>query len=297
MPYLTDLADAVRSSGLEVVEVPGWETRGHGPMVSASALVAHHTATSNAAPGDYPSLRVVRDGHSSLRGPLSQLGLGRSGKAYVIAAGLCYHAGRADNINYTNSRAIGIEAEDDGYGQMPDDQYDAYVRLCTALEKWYGLHPTRGHKEIAVPKGRKIDPVFDMGTFRKRIDATQLGGVRSGAQIDVDRDSIARFQRMLGAGDVIWRNGKTGDDDGVWGRETELQALAIRSYVRGQWGTDAPLGVRVRGWRLVYSEGQRRSMTATRRGIQWALGVDTDGIWGPQTDAAFKGFRKEATAL
>ena len=52
MPYLTDLADAVRSSGLTVVEVPGWKTRGHGPMSDVLGIVAHHTATSNAASGD-----------------------------------------------------------------------------------------------------------------------------------------------------------------------------------------------------------------------------------------------------
>ena len=30
MPYLTDLAAVARKTNLEVIEVPGWETRGRG---------------------------------------------------------------------------------------------------------------------------------------------------------------------------------------------------------------------------------------------------------------------------
>ncbi len=43
-----------------------------------------------------PSLGVIRDGRPGLKGPLSQLGLGRDGAYYVIAAGRAQHAGRGD---------------------------------------------------------------------------------------------------------------------------------------------------------------------------------------------------------
>ena len=89
---LTDLADVLRSADLNVIEEPGWKTRGHGVMASVKSILCHHTA--GPATGDYPSLQIVRDGRPDLSGPLAQLGLSRSGLWYVIAAGRSYHAGK-----------------------------------------------------------------------------------------------------------------------------------------------------------------------------------------------------------
>lgn len=168
---LTDLATACRKSGLKVVEVDGWRTRGHGEMTAVETIVCHHTATSKTAPGDYPSLSIVRDGRSDLPGPLSQLGLGRSGTVYVIAAGVSWHAGETFSEAQDNWHAIGIEAEADGLSTWPAAQVDAYARLCAALCDHYNLDPSRvqGHKEVAAPKGRKVDPNFDMANFRRQV--------------------------------------------------------------------------------------------------------------------------------
>jgi hypothetical protein len=168
---LTDLADACRKSGLKVVEVDGWKTRGHGPMTRVDSIVCHHTATSKAAAGDYPSLGIVRDGRSDLPGPLSQLGLGRSGTVYVIAAGVSYHAGETFETAQDNWHAIGIEAEADGLSVWPAEQMDAYARLCRALIDHYQLNVSdvEGHKEVASPLGRKVDPNFDMSRFREAV--------------------------------------------------------------------------------------------------------------------------------
>lgn len=172
---LTDLADAARKSGLNVVELNGWRTRGHGPLAAVRTIVAHHTATSAAVPGNYPSLAIVRDGRSDLAGPLANLGLGRDGTVYVIAAGLAYHAGRVRETEYGNAYSIGIEAEHPGVGVWPNRQYQAYVRLCAALVKHYGLSvgDVLGHKEVCTPVGRKTDPNFPMAQFRAEI-ATAL---------------------------------------------------------------------------------------------------------------------------
>lgn len=168
---LTDLADACRKSGLKVVEVDGWRTRGHGQMTAVETIVPHHTATKKSIPGDYPSMRVVRDGREGLPGPLAQIGLGRSGTVYVIAAGVCYHAGAVSSRSTDNWHAIGIEAEADGLSSWPEQQMDAYARLCAALCEHYGLTADRvlAHKEIAAPLGRKADPNFPMDAFRARV--------------------------------------------------------------------------------------------------------------------------------
>lgn len=168
---LTDLADAARKSGLKVIELNGWRSRGHGELVAVRTIVVHHTATSAAVPGNYPSLGIVRDGRKDLAGPLANLGLGRDGTVYVIAAGLAWHAGEVRERDYGNAYSIGIEAEHNGVGKWTTKQYDAYVRLCAALVKHYGLSVSdvRGHKEVCAPVGRKVDPNFDMGPFRAEV--------------------------------------------------------------------------------------------------------------------------------
>ncbi|CAF1645080.1 unnamed protein product, partial [Rotaria sordida] len=132
---VTNLATILRNAGLKVVEVSGWTTRGHGQMTSVKSIIVHHTA--GPASGDMPSLNFIRDGSSSLRGPLSQLALGRTGTWYVVAAGLCYHAGVVtDSSLYSNANAIGIEAEGTGvpasnvgHAHWPEVQWQSYVRV------------------------------------------------------------------------------------------------------------------------------------------------------------------------
>lgn len=194
---LTDLADACRKSGLPVEEVDGWRTRGHGPFFAVNTIVCHHTATPKAAAGNYPSLRIVRDGRSDLPGPLSQLGLGRDGTVYVIAAGVAWHAGDTFFQRQDNWHAIGIEAEHDGVSEWPMVQHSAYVRLVAALAEHYGvpLSNVQGHKEVAKPLGRKIDPNFDMTEFRARVKRVNAGDVRLdlNAAVASTKDALAKI--------------------------------------------------------------------------------------------------------
>lgn len=170
--YIPWLADAARLTGYPVVEVAGWRTRGHGGMRAVEGVVGHHTAD---GPGEYPSLFIVRDGREDLAGPLAHLGLGRSGTVYVIAAGLCWHAGASEWSGFLdlNDEFIGIEAESRG---STDDwtaqQHDAYPRLVASLLYFMRRDASRfgGHKEVCLPKGRKIDPAFwDLGGMRNTV--------------------------------------------------------------------------------------------------------------------------------
>ena len=166
---LTDLAAACRKSGLPVVEVYGWEERGHGNFASVESIACHHTA--GPARGNIPSLSVLTHGLPKLDGPLCQIGLARDGTVYVVAAGVGWHAGRVRERWMDNWHSIGIEAEATGADEWPHVQYDAYVRLCRALCDHYGVPVSRilGHKEICSPAGRKIDPNFDMDAFRGNV--------------------------------------------------------------------------------------------------------------------------------
>lgn len=174
-PYrLTWLPDVLRKAGLKVIEVPGWQWRGHGDIKQPKGVLLHHTA--DGLTGNYPSLHLVTTGRSDLAGPLAQLGLGRDGTYYVIAAGKAYHAGSGNwpgiGNNNGNSYLIGIEAENSGYTQgiraeaWSKVQMDAYKKGVLALLNYLHVPVTMaiGHKEYA-PK-RKIDPTFDMNKFR-----------------------------------------------------------------------------------------------------------------------------------
>lgn len=169
------LLDAALLTGYPVMEVPGWRERGHGGMTAVEGVVAHHTA--GPRDGEYPSLGVVRDGRTGLAGPLANLGIGRSGTIYVVAAGLTWHAGESAWMGFSslNSRFLGIEAESAGtLDDWTDAQRDCYPRLCAALLHYMRRNETRlaGHKEVA--PGRKIDPAYwDMNSMRSQV-ATML---------------------------------------------------------------------------------------------------------------------------
>lgn len=170
---LTDLADVCRAADLEVAEVGGWKSRGHGDMSTPRTIVCHHTA--GPTTGNMPSLNTITYGRSDLPGPLCHLGLGRDGTVYVVAAGLAYHAGEVRDPTYANRYAIGIEAEATGRDRWPAIQLDAYTRLCRALCDHYGIGVDRvlGHKEVCAPVGRKVDPNLDMAAFRRRVTALE----------------------------------------------------------------------------------------------------------------------------
>ena len=168
------LADVLRASGLPVLEVDGWRTRSAGSMHNPTGVLGHHTA--GPASGNYPSLSVVVNGRPGLTGPLSQLGLGRDGTWFVIAAGRANHAGRG-RLSWVpkdrgNQFLLGVEAESTGRGDWTTAQRDSYPRGVAALLRHLGLSADRfaAHKEYAPT--RKIDPFGwpeDMAGFRATV--------------------------------------------------------------------------------------------------------------------------------
>ncbi len=166
------LADVLRAAGLAVVEVGGWQNRGS-DLRSVEGIVWHHTVTGPRT-SDQAVARLLRDGRPNLAGPLSQLGLDRTGRFHVVAAGKCNHNG----YGLWGNQSIGIEAYNDGVGEpWPDVQVAAYITGTRALLGRVGLGVDRvkGHKETD-PR-RKIDPAgLNMDEMRHRI-ATDQGDV------------------------------------------------------------------------------------------------------------------------
>ena len=140
---LTWLPIVLKQAGLKVSEVPGWQNRGSTDVGRIFGVVCHHTVGRRT--GNMPSLDNLRDGDANLRGPKAQLGLGRDGTFYVIAAGRANHAGRGGFVfseNGTkipivngNSNLIGIEGENTGAADdpWPNVQIEAFQRGVAAI--------------------------------------------------------------------------------------------------------------------------------------------------------------------
>jgi N-acetyl-anhydromuramyl-L-alanine amidase AmpD len=207
---LTWLPRVLLDAGLKVAEQPGWKTRGHGDVGDVVGVMCHHTA--GPRQGNMPSLGVVTHGRPDLAGPLSQLCLGRDGTLFVVAAGRCFHAGNGNwqGVATGNSSFISIEAENTGVETGPNAdpwpavQLDAYRRAVAAILRKLRANAIMccGHKEYALPSGRKIDPTLDMEQFRRHV-ASIMAGAAPAASIIPARDSSNR---------PTLRRGDTGDD-------------------------------------------------------------------------------------
>ncbi len=259
MVMATFLADVLRASGLSVVEHDDWKARGRGSLSAINGVICHHTAGPPAPKGGAtPALNLVLNGRADLPGPLSQLYLARDGTFHVLAAGRCNHAGAGVWRGIQgNSTSIGIEAENAGDGKdpWPPGQVDAYAKGVAAILKHLGLsaEDVCGHKEFATPKGRKIDPSFDMGVFRQHVAAFMGNGIVVGVPLTVPPTET---------GHAMLRKGDKGE------AVTNLQQLlathgrSINLLVDGNFGpaTDAAV-----------------------QKFQQAEGLTVDGLVGPAT--------------
>lgn len=234
---LTWLAAALRSAGLTVIEQHGWQDRGRAEMGPVHGVICHHTG--GPTHGVDPSLSTVLNGRADLPGPLSHLYLGRDGTFHVLAAGRCNHAGLGSwqGDEYGNSTFIGIEAENagDGHDPWPAVQLEAYARGVAAILSHIGAAAIMcaGHKEYALPKGRKVDPSFDMAKFRESVAHYMGGGHGTPPAAPAP---VLPAEAMLRRGDhgdsvkLLQKDlGFEGDDlDGDFGGKTETAVKAFQ---------------------------------------------------------------------
>lgn len=175
--HLRAIGRLCQQAGLRVLEAGGWTTRGHDwAELVPEYVVAHHTAA------EVDIDRLLIEGRADLPGPLCNLALHADGTVVLIASGTANHAGVA---TISSAQAWGIEATgpiptgNTGVDAFPN--YQAYLTLCAAIRIHHGWPAERvvGHKEIARPDGRKIDPAFgsaapapypDMARFRVLVD-------------------------------------------------------------------------------------------------------------------------------
>jgi N-acetylmuramoyl-L-alanine amidase len=136
-------------------------------------IVLHHTASNDGA-GDL----------AHMRNPAAKVSahymIDKDGKIYQLVDDKkrAWHAGKGELHGVptdVNGRSLGIEIVNDGSGKTPftDAQYKALTQLVGFLKQEYKVPANNilGHKDVAVPKGRKSDPAanFDWARLRKGI--------------------------------------------------------------------------------------------------------------------------------
>jgi hypothetical protein len=177
----TGIAARLRAAGLNVVEVPGWQTRGSADFAPRGS-VDHHTA--GPLSGNAPSLNTVVKGRADLPGPLCNVLVARDGTCYVVAAGRANHAGTGGWAGLSGNRSVfGVERENTGTGSEPwgstpgTFDFEVAAKVHAALISVHGADPRLvcEHKEWA-PR-RKVDAYgVDGNQMRLRVAYYLQGG-------------------------------------------------------------------------------------------------------------------------
>lgn len=131
-----------RARGVIVTFEPGWEKRGNGYLSRWVGVIIHHTGTSGAGEDrPFPTRTVLRDGHSSLTGPLCNSAGPWDGSIHIVAAHAANHAGASGGrsmgplptTSLFNPYVFGHEIDYPGVTPMSPAQYRSAVIWSKAL--------------------------------------------------------------------------------------------------------------------------------------------------------------------
>ncbi|MEL3944887.1 N-acetylmuramoyl-L-alanine amidase [Streptomyces sp. LNU-CPARS28] len=167
---------ALKAEGVTVVEVGNWRehNRNHaGPWGPVHGVMIHHSVTRGSA----ATVRICRDGHATLPGPLCHGVITKDGRVHLIGYGRTNHAGLGDDdvlraiiaekalppdneANTDGNRAYyGFECENlgDGEDPWPRAQVSAIVCVIAALCRAHGWTARSALRHLDWQPG-KIDP-------------------------------------------------------------------------------------------------------------------------------------------
>lgn len=183
MARATWLADVLTAAGLTIKPYPGWETRGRNDFEPVG-LIWHHTVTSPNTADTTVDRMLAVTGSSTTPAPLCNYSTNRDGTISIIAAGTANHGGAGGWQGKSGNRLfLGDEMKNRGTNTLepwPAVQLEsARVAAAAVLD-----HIRRdaswlcGHKEYALPPGRKSDPhTLVMDSERARVAALMENGV------------------------------------------------------------------------------------------------------------------------
>ncbi|WTL59944.1 N-acetylmuramoyl-L-alanine amidase [Nocardia sp. NBC_01499] len=203
-------------------------------MRDLRGVVCHHTGGGGASDWE-----TVQNGRPDLPGPLAHLVLEKDGTYRVIAAGVCWHAGRGSwpgwPTNDANYYTIGIEAVSVGNGRdWTAAQLDAYKRGCAAILRRIGRGSGDcvGHWEYS-SEGKKDPAGIDMNAFRREVQVLidRKDAPMSAAEVKQIQDFIKGFCGPIGSDAKDIREQLCGQGSRDSGQFTGWRQLGGKSVV------------------------------------------------------------------
>jgi predicted chitinase len=164
-----------------VIKMPSPNSSDRPPGTKIDAIVLHHTAGGGTA----------QDTGRFFQNPANKVSsnyvIGKDGTIVqpVEDEKRSWHAGESElnGRRNVNDFSIGIEIVNQGDGKdpYPDEQYKALAKVVVHLQNKYSIPWERivGHKDVAIPRGRKIDPSanFSYEKLRQEVQALTGGAV------------------------------------------------------------------------------------------------------------------------
>ncbi|MFB6776476.1 N-acetylmuramoyl-L-alanine amidase [Streptomyces sp. NPDC056352] len=187
-PSAAAFAALLRAEGLTVVEEGNWQThnRNHkGPWGPVNGVMIHHTVTQGTA----ATVRIVRDGYSTLPGPLCHGMIAKNGWVHLVGYGRANHAGLGDPDVLAaviadkappidneatvdgNRHFYGFECENmgDGKDPWPPEQLLAIEQVSTAICRYHDWSARSVIRHLDWQPG-KVDPRgIDWAAMQARI--------------------------------------------------------------------------------------------------------------------------------
>jgi N-acetyl-anhydromuramyl-L-alanine amidase AmpD len=162
--------NGLRKPPVIVIPSPNFGARLQGERIDT--IVLHHTAMATAE----GAMDILRDPREAVS---SHYLLSRDGTLFQLVSDerRAWHAGTPSALHGeecdVNSRSIGIEIDNEGDGDalFTEVQYTVLEQLVPWLARTYDVSPKNlvGHKDVALPVGRKDDPApnFDFERIRR----------------------------------------------------------------------------------------------------------------------------------
>ena len=195
----TFLPVVLRNAGIEVVELPGWKTRGNGELLRVDALVWHHDGSPAGASPNVPDYIRGQVDHGK---PGANIWVSLDGTWHLIAAGITYHAGAVLAGKPGNKTSLGVETD-----HTTDETWSGVDLLASLRDGTAAIlnHLQRSpaiafefHKTVCKPVGRKTDPDgLDISTERAAVAVLMSQGDNDVTDADVARIAKATADLLI----------------------------------------------------------------------------------------------------
>lgn len=262
-----DLPARYRAAGLEVVEIPGWRTRGRPGSFAPVGSLNHHDARKDVVgdPADdltWAKWMFLTGRGPSLPAPLCQQALSMEGVVYIGASGRANHAGVAKPSGSVsggdgNMLYVGTEWMLSGSQPIPKKMYDAAVKMNGVLmdvlgnsEQTISCHyntSITGKWDIGDPNGieYKGHKVLNVPKFRQDVKIWRASRVPAKPERDFTVVKLMHASLQF--------------SDSPKQQKADIKDILERAKERGVWGitgTEAGAGADPTG-RLLVEFGQK----------------------------------------